>query len=374
MPTSPGALPANQPDFRAPPPSPIGNAIARRPAVVNEDEITEFLEHSLRVPDLILPEQIFPRQIPIGDPPEIDFESISLLDKNSISKVLEPATVVGCFQIVNHGISADLIRSVSAAADGLFRISSENKATVLRSSAKLYGFEEFSGGEESDADTSEEFVWCMDDGLNSVMERIWPDGYSNFSAKMKNLSKEVEKVANKVFLHMLSESTLIRRAEKEEGQEFCDSMTCIYKHRRNIPAARCISSLKSDVIRMLIRGSDYSHALCVHICEGSSEFHVYSKKGWMSFSPNKDAIVVTVGDRIQVWSGGQYRHVVGRPIFRVEDDEDPISMAFLYSPPTISHQSPHGNRNRTISLGQQAITAILLILAYHFLLYIYNKF
>jgi len=38
----------------------------------------------------------------------------------------------------------------------------------------------------------------------------------------------------------------------------------------------------------------------LHICDGSSQFHVYSKKGWVSFCPDKDALIVTVGDQTQV--------------------------------------------------------------------------
>jgi hypothetical protein len=41
------------------------------------------------------------------------------------------------------------------------------------------------------------------------------------------------------------------------------------------------------VIRMLIRGTDFSHALCLHVCDGASEFHVSSKKGWVSFNQVK---------------------------------------------------------------------------------------
>ena len=37
-----------------------------------------------------------------------------------------------------------------------------------------------------------------------------------------------------------------------------------------------------------------------HICDGSSKFHVYSKKGWVSFCPDKDVLIITVGDQTQV--------------------------------------------------------------------------
>ncbi|GKE50477.1 1-aminocyclopropane-1-carboxylate oxidase 5-like protein, partial [Tanacetum coccineum] len=105
-------------------------------------------------------------------------------------------------------------------------------------------------------------------------------------------------------------------------------------------------SFRYDVIRMLIRGSEHKHALSFHVCDGSSEFHVYSKKGWVSFLPDKHALVVTIGDQMQTWSQGKYKHVIERPIFKGEL-EDCISMAFLYSP---NLPISKGEKDDTISL------------------------
>lgn len=68
-------------------------------------------------------------------------------------------------------------------------------------------------------------------------------------------------------------------------------------------------------------------------------------------------------------SGGQYKHVLGRPIFKGEQ-EDTISMAFLYSPPSFTSKSEMG---KTISLGQQVIVAIVLSVLYHFLVYFFKE-
>ncbi|KAK9281150.1 hypothetical protein L1049_004044 [Liquidambar formosana] len=372
MASSPESIPEKPLDFRAPPPSPI--ASGRRSCVANDEVLTEFLEHSLRVPDLILPDRIFPREKSVETPPKIDFQSLNDDPENDsvVAKILESIAGIGCFQLVNHGIPSDLIRSVSIAAGGIFQVPPEKKVAVSRSPEKLYGFEEAHGEEEDEM--SEEFVWCRDEGLKIEMEGIWPVGYSNFSEKMESLSSEIEKVAGKILQalweHSLREST--NGNDLMHGQDVFGSICYLYKHFHNIEADRWVSSLRHDVIRMLIRGSDYSHALCFHLCDGSSEFHVYCKKGWISFCPDKDALVITVGDQIQAWSGGQYKHVIGRPIFKGED-HDSISMAFLCSPPSSTNRSKN-KREKTISLGQQAILAIFFTLVYQFLVYLYKKF
>ncbi|KAF5453098.1 hypothetical protein F2P56_028036 [Juglans regia] len=375
MAISPEPMSRNSIDFRAPPPSPI--ASGRRSTVTNDDIFTEFLHHSLRVPDLALPDKSFPRQHFIESPPVIDFLSLDSKESDSIQKILVSLSGIGCFQLVNHGIPQETFGAALAAAAGLFHhVPPEQKAVVTRSLERLYGFEEGHGEEGEIDELSEEFVWsCRDEDLKLRMEGIWPVGYSNFSEKMETLLLEIEKVAEKIlpalWENFLRKSVfgndMILQQQLGSGS---DSVCCVYKHRRNVPAGRWY-----DVIRMLMRGTDFSHTLCLHICDGSSEFQVYSKKGWISFSPEKGALIITVGDQIQALSGGHYKHVIGRPIFK-DEKEDCISMTFLCSPPnsSTSSYSKTSRQKRAISLSQQALVALILTFIYQFFVYIYKKF
>ncbi|XVF74513.1 hypothetical protein PTKIN_Ptkin13bG0116300 [Pterospermum kingtungense] len=283
MAVSPESMPEKPFDFRAPPPSPI--ASGRRSCVTNDDVLSEFLEHSLRVPDLVLPDKVFPRQKFIDNPPKIDFQLLNSMDTDSLPNILDSIARIGCFQLVNYGIPGESIRSALSAATGLFQLPPEKRTVVTRSPEKLYGFEEVHG-EEAD-EVSEEFVWCRGEALKVEMEGIWPVGYSNFSEKMETLLSDIEKVAEKI-LQVIRESFPEKsgygNGDMMQGQDVIGSACYLFKHSRNVSAEKWNnSSLRYDVIRMLIRGIDYSHALCLHICDGSSEFHVYSKKGWVSF-------------------------------------------------------------------------------------------
>ncbi|KAJ0076026.1 hypothetical protein Patl1_33995 [Pistacia atlantica] len=311
--------------------------------VTNDDVLTEYLEHSLRVPDLILPDKVFPRQKFIENPPRIDFQTLNSEEScDSVSKIVDSITTIGCFQLVNYGIPSELIKYALAIAAGVFRVSPEKRATVTRSPEKPYGFEEVHGEEESEM--SEEFVWCRDENLKLEMEGIWPLGYSKFSEEMETLLGDIEKLGEKILVSL--RENFVRKSM--HGDEIVE---------------------EHENVGMLIRGVDYSHALCLHICDGASEFHVYSKKGWVSFCPDKDAILITAGDQIQAVSGGQYKHVIGRPVYK-EEKGDCISMAFLYAPQTIiTNFTPNLEKEKTISLPQQFIVALLLTLLYHFLFF-----
>lgn len=277
MAVTPEAMPDNSViDFRAPPPSPI--ASGRRSCVRNDEVLTEFLQNSLRVPDLVLPDRVFPRQKSMHNPSKLDFQSLASLNNDSISKILDSVATIGCFEVINHGIPGDLIKSVSSVGDGVFGISPERKEKLIRSSEKPYGFEEFHGEEEREM--SEEFVWYRgDQNFNKEMEGIWPLGFSNLSEKMEKLLDDMEDIAGRIlqFLQQNTPKKLINEMGEmpEKGDLPATSICCLHKHKGSIKGdEEYMNTLKYDVIRMLIRGSEFPHALCLHVSNGCSGFHV----------------------------------------------------------------------------------------------------
>ncbi|KAL2940236.1 Gibberellin 3-beta-dioxygenase 4 [Bienertia sinuspersici] len=295
-------------DFRAPPPSPIASS-RRASSVANDDVLSEFLEHSLRVPDLILPDRIFPKQKPVGEILAIDLQALNFNGGDLVSKIKDSLSEIGCFQVINHGVSAKLMGTVVRRANRIFRMPPEKKKMAVRSPEMEFGFDEVCGEQDEVCEISEEFVWGKTDGFRLKMEGIWPVKYSKFSAKMETLATRIEKVAKDIML-ILNDSFIIpnnvpngegHHDDDDDQRHMNDDCVChIYKHPHDVGADQCISALRYDVIRMMIKGSDYSHALAFHMCDGSSEFHVYSKKGWISFVPLQNSLIVTAGDLIQV--------------------------------------------------------------------------
>lgn len=109
---------------------------------------------------------------------------------------------------------------------------------------------------------------------------------------------EVGKVATEIIGGV--ERSLEGEMRSRGHEEGAAPVLCVCKHGGDADVATELSSLKSDVIRMLIRRSDYPHALCIHFCGAASNFHVYSSRvGWVSFSPAPHALIVTFGDQLQ---------------------------------------------------------------------------
>lgn len=169
-------------DFRAPPPSPV--ASGRKSSFANDDVLTDFLETSLHVPDLVLPDKIFPKQNQQETPPKVDFVSLCFHEDDDLCDVvLDSMARIGCFQLLNHGISTQVMAAATDAAKGIFLVPPVERVIATRSPEKPWGFEEYHTGEENEEqgnELNEEFVWCNYEELKLKMERIWPIGYPNF--------------------------------------------------------------------------------------------------------------------------------------------------------------------------------------------------
>ncbi|KAJ0256745.1 hypothetical protein HA466_0096530 [Hirschfeldia incana] len=302
------------PDFRAPPPSPVASS-RRLSFTANEDVLSEFLDKCGRVPNLVLPDKVFPKHRFLVDPPTFDFLRLG----SSSFHLMDAIDTIGCFQLINHGVPEAKVR---AAAD----------KTIFQD------------------ETDQEFIFNKDVADHAC------------NSDLRELMGEAERIGKAIREKLGGRS----QEEEEEGVGVC----YVKKHNSQIESQ---GWEEEEAIRMLIRGYDERHSLCLSFCH--AEFHVYSKRGWFSFSPLPGAVVVTVGD--QGWSG-RFKAVVGRPLLR-RSAHSPhshhfVSISFLYTATTttttttttlrsdaarITHQQ---KKKYTISIYQQLFVALILTL------------
>eukprot|EP01018_Ginkgo_biloba_P002619 Gb_35468 [translate_table: standard] len=305
--------------FRAPPPSPIATAQGIKSAAVNDEILSEFLEHSLRIPDLVLPEPLIRTDIPDLNLPAFDLLSDDP-KQSGVKRLVQSAIEFGCFQVINHGISSELLEEAEKECIRLFALPLETKQMVCRSDESNFGFEDI-GNDSANSKMRHETFW-MDrnaDLIEETMRTIWPQGYKNFSWAMSNFSAALEKIASEI-LEILYENLGLDPFSLKElvGSENA-SVLCLYNHQGpyQSPSARLRHS--------------HSHILSLHHHKGSSGFHIYADHGWITVNLKPGSLLVTVGNILKVWSNGQLKHVIGRPI--ACGDKHFISMEFVYLPP-----------------------------------------
>lgn len=121
------------------PPSPIPRAAGSRSAA--NQILTEFLEKSLQIPELALPEPYNHRV-----PDEINLRSLVLGENYWLDRVMKSARDFGAFRIRCHGISAEELRALVRETERVFGILEERDTGYRRDMGRR-------------SDNKEEIVW-----------------------------------------------------------------------------------------------------------------------------------------------------------------------------------------------------------------------
>lgn len=102
------------PGINAPPPTPIATGKGKTISAINDVDLSNYLEKSLKIPELSLPKP-FPcplkpllRSVPVG----IDFKSLKSGDYTTARNLLKAAENSGVFTINGHGFTLGDLRTV----------------------------------------------------------------------------------------------------------------------------------------------------------------------------------------------------------------------------------------------------------------------
>uniref|UniRef100_A0ACD5VJM5 Uncharacterized protein n=1 Tax=Avena sativa TaxID=4498 RepID=A0ACD5VJM5_AVESA len=272
-------------EFRAPPPSPVTGVLTSSSSGSPEhgdgnedDEVSQFLRCSARVPVLRLPERAIPRKKKkskaASAPPVIDMR---LLEAGgpAVEEALRSAAVAfGCFQVVGHGVDGCLVSGAAAAAVS---------AAAAREGSPAPDEKEAGGDDDEDG---EELWWSPSKGDQS-------------RNRAHDLFAQLEETATQIMDTLQRDSVGAADSSLAIADRNGTSLLCIRTHHgKQCGSGSAIS--QDDILRTLINTSRCPRALALHLCPGASTFHVFSRRGCSSFRPLHGAVVVTVGDQLQV--------------------------------------------------------------------------
>ncbi|XP_021811316.1 gibberellin 2-beta-dioxygenase 8-like [Prunus avium] len=200
----------------------------------------------------------------------------------------------GFFQVLNHGISPELLQSMRREQLKLFAAPFERKATCgLLNNSYRWGTPtatrptQYSWSEAFHIPVtkiSEEACYGEDFGsLRGVMEE--------FAAAMSNLAKLLAGILANNLGH-----------RKESLEDICDSSTCFLRLNR-YPACPMSPEMFGLVPHT---DSDFLTILCQDQVGG---LQLMKDSKWVAVKPNPEALIVNIGDLFQAWSNDVYKSV-----------------------------------------------------------------
>lgn len=324
--------------FRAPPPTPIATGRGLRSAVVDDWILSAYLESSLKVPELTLPESCFPARPTVKARPDVDLPKLLSGEEAAILRVLAAAAEIGAFRIVGGGeeaVAAAEVREAIEAGCGVFGVSGEL--------------------ERGDG-IGKVFYWRrpMTPEDERALEEALPDTYRTFREKMDNVAAKLEMVAERIAKvlseHMKNQSCSIEIAEEPSIL----SLTRYDSH--DIRANR---SDEGSYAKSL-----HSHALSLYVSGDDHEFWIRSPGGSACFKIPAGSILVTIGGQLQEWSNGEFKSASGKIVSEPSDDPNPsFCLEFMSTPAVLRRELDH--KIKKVSLMDQLLIMLLLLVLFY---------
>ncbi|KAI3993647.1 hypothetical protein MKX01_002660 [Papaver californicum] len=331
--------------LRTPPPSPISNARGLKSAAVNDEILADYLEKTLQVPDLTLPESYAFSNNRNGNnhshhhhiPFEISYSALKSRDEDSIRQLFQSVTELGVFRLTGHGVSAEELQSTISEADLVFRSLIKKKKkpnlSINLGSKKVIREEFFWFGSENEMDAT-------------LAAQIGNGKYKLLSQKLDDIYDQLDAVSENVGQILFENMNVKLEVEKRKDVQGRESILCYYKFSKT---HRFSSDDGNDSQRQLFDEEEKNGS--------SSRVHAFSLY-------------------LYEWSQGRLKCVPGEPIVDRNIHVNPsYAMEFMYSPPSSSFLNYNSNNRRMhfISIFDQILIVIIAAVIYSFFSYLSYK-
>ncbi|KAJ1402619.1 Oxoglutarate/iron-dependent dioxygenase [Sesbania bispinosa] len=234
--------------------------------------------------------------------PIIDFTLLSNGNKEELLKLDIALKEWGFFQIVNHGVPRELMQRMKDITAGFFELPIEEKEIWKMPPDDIQGY-----GHTSVVSEEQILDWCDQLILLVYPTRfrklqLWPETPEGFKDIIEAYSSEIKRVG----VELISSLSVIMGLEKHDflglHKEILQGLRVNYYPPCNTP----------EQVIGLTTHSDASTISVVMQDDDITGLEIRYKGSWVPVTPIPDALVVNVGDVMEIWSNGKYKSIEHR--------------------------------------------------------------
>ncbi|XP_042050525.1 protein SRG1-like [Salvia splendens] len=266
---------------------------------------------------------------PALDKPISCSDTIPLIDLSKLAKgttaelhnLMKACRDWGFFQVVNHGIDVELGERIEKVAMDFFMLPLEEKQKYPMTPGTVQGY-----GQAFIFSEDQKLDWCNMFALGVIPDyirnpKLWPSNPSDFSETVETYSAQVRELCKNLLKHIATTLAL-----KEDVFEEMFGLAVQAVRMNYYPACP-----RPDLVLGLSPHSDGSALTVLQQGKGSSVGLQILKDGkWISVQPIPNALVINIGDTIEVLTNGRYKSVEHRAVTHKEKDR--LSIVTFYAP------------------------------------------
>ncbi|KAK9288190.1 hypothetical protein L1049_016639 [Liquidambar formosana] len=260
-----------------------------------------------------------------NDIPVIDFSRLLEANKDEflveISKIAASCEEWGFFQVINHGIELDLLESMEKVAMNFFNLPLEEKQKYPMAPGTVQGY-----GQAFVFSEDQKLDWCNMFALGVEPHyirnpKLWPKEPVEFSETLEVYSREIRKLCQNLLRFIAMSIGL-------NGDTFEDMFGAAVQAIRMNYYPPCP---RPDLVLGLSPHSDGSALTILQQGKGSSAgLQILKNNAWVPVQPIPNALVINIGDTIEVLTNGRYKSVEHRAVTHKERDR--LSLVTFYAP------------------------------------------
>ncbi|KAF1864541.1 hypothetical protein Lal_00021966 [Lupinus albus] len=258
--------------------------------------------------------------------PIIDLKDLYGDDKDAklsiLKQISEACNEWGFFQIVNHGVSPDLMDKARETWRQFFHLPMEMKQKFANSPKTYEGYGSRLGIEKGAILDWSDYYYLHYLPLCLKDHNKWPDLPLSCREVFDDYGKEVVKLGGRL-MKALSINLGLREDFLQNAFGGEDIGACL---RVNF-YPKCP---KPDLTLGLSSHSDPGGMTMLLPDDQVSGLQVRKSDNWITVKPHPYAFIVNIGDQIQVLSNAMYKSVEHR--VTVNSDKERVSLAFFYNP------------------------------------------
>jgi isopenicillin N synthase-like dioxygenase len=285
--------------------------------------------------------------------PVIDIARLD--DAATLAALDEACRRWGFFQVVNHGIDAGVIAAIHREMQAFFRRPTAVKRQILRTRANPWGFYD----QELTKNTIDwKEIYDVGPGDGAAKEPQWPAGLPGFEPAVRAFYGACESLA---FRLMAAVSVNLGMPENHLASffrpEHSSFLRLNYYPKCPMPARPDGVATPTNGYLGINHHTD-AGALTLLLQDRQPGLEVFREGQWHLVEPRSDALVINIGDIVQVWSNDQYCASLHRVLASTAAER--FSAPFFFNPAYSTNYEPlpsvvdalHPARYRPINWGE----------------------
>jgi len=261
----------------------------------------------------------------VNSVPVIDIHELGNAD--TLALLDEACREWGFFQVIHHGIPEALIRNIFDAAQQFFSLPADTKRKIERSRDNPWGFYD---QELTKNVVDWKQIYDFGPANGDVMRPQWPNGVPGFRSAVQAYYRQCEQLA---FRLLAAISTNLGMRPGYLSQGFGSNHTSFlrlnyYPACPRTPGPEQNTGKQGE--QLGVGPHTDAGALTLLLQDTQPGLQVYKDGVWHAVEPRQGAIVINIGDMVQVWSNDRYRAALHRAITHA--DKVRFSIPFFLNP------------------------------------------